>query len=315
MPSNDQDYHCYAVRRLNPFRGVIQILQSHECRAISVNGSHWEIQIKAIKPDDLWGSESPGEPIYRYIRFGTWTEATGLKQVPAHPFLDLTKMFEKSEEIIQQLQTAIQQLPFPLEDNYEQWLLDGEQRMPLALLQSVVSADEMPLHIGHSWIAADTSSKDFPSPTADQEHPPHPKDTNPHPHLSALTNIMRNKAGHALTQWFKRAADGSGAALPLDKFPELNGRILPTEQFPELLIGSHNGNTYEQALISDYLHWQSPLLLTLQQLSKTTRAELEIHAAQQALYVSELWRIYPETINPDFINTARVEARLRTASS
>ena len=315
MSNSETDRHCYSVRRLNPFRGVIQIANIEECRAISIDGVHWEVQIRARQPDDLWGGESQGEPVYRYIRFGTWSEKSRLNRIPAHPLLDLKQMFIKAEEVIELLVSEKSNLPFPLKDNFELWLLDGQQRMPLALLQSAVTADEMSLYTDHKWLAAEMDSHDFPSPTADQEHPPHPKDTNPHPHLSALTNIIRDNAGHALAQWFERTTDGTGHGIELLGFEELTGRVLTDNQFPELLIRPHRTDCYEEALIEDYFSWQSPILLTLQSLCDKTRSELELHATHHALRVNELWRLYPKTIDTNFINKARVEARIRTATA
>ncbi|MCG8427169.1 MAG: hypothetical protein MI754_07430 [Chromatiales bacterium] len=303
--------HCYAVRRLNPFRGVVQIIQIDDCRAISTTGEQWEIQVKVKQPEDLWGGESKGEPIYRYVRFGTWTKKSGLEQVPAHPLFDLTLMFKKADEVIALLQPALTELPFPLRDNFELWLLDGQQRMPLALLHSVANPEQISLYNSHKWVATEGTDGDFPSPRADQERPPHPKDTNPHRHLSALTSIIRDNAGHALAQWFERQQDGSGEAIELSNFEELSKRTLPTGAFPELLIRPHRDDAYEHALISDYLAWQAPQLLTLQHISDRTRSELEQHALNRAIEVDNLWKLYPKTIDPNFVNTARVEARLR----
>jgi hypothetical protein len=315
MQISEIDHRCYAIRRLNPFRGVIQIIQIDACRAISIDAERWEIQIRAKQPDDLWGGESAGEPVYRYIRFGTWSPGKGLNKVPAHPFLDLSQMFRKADQIIALLESEQSNLPFPLQDRFELWLLDGDQRLPLALLHSAVSIEETTLYNGHKWVAAEPTSSDFPSPVADQEHPPHPKDTNPHPHLSALTNIIRDNAGHALAQWFVRAADGSGTGMALPGFEQLSNRTLPAEQFPELLIRTHRNNRYETALTHDYLKWQAPLLLTLQGLSDQTRRELEQHAISQALQIDALWRLYPNTVDREFISRARVEARIRTATA
>ncbi|OOZ36885.1 hypothetical protein [Solemya velesiana gill symbiont] len=71
MSNSEEVVRNYSVRRLNPFQGVIQMLHTPSGRAISLDGFHWELQIQSKRPDDLWGADSPGEPVLAYLRFGT----------------------------------------------------------------------------------------------------------------------------------------------------------------------------------------------------------------------------------------------------
>ena len=41
--------HCYAIRRVNPFRGVMQVIKAEEGRALSCNGIVWEILVRATQ--------------------------------------------------------------------------------------------------------------------------------------------------------------------------------------------------------------------------------------------------------------------------
>ena len=47
-----------ALRRLDPFRGVIQLVIAGSARAASSDGWNWEIQVYADRPGDLWASEA-----------------------------------------------------------------------------------------------------------------------------------------------------------------------------------------------------------------------------------------------------------------
>ena len=306
-----KNHHCYAVRRLNPFQGVIQIIQSETARAISQDGTNWEIQIKTMRPDDMWGAPSTGEPIKQFLRFGNWSSARGLSRVPAHPLLDLTEMFSEAEALISVIKKKLENLPFTLEDRYELWLLDGLQRMPLALISSTTSPYGLQTKKAKQWRCGDRSSRDFISPEWDENNPQHPKDTNSHPHMSALERQVRIEAGHTLCQWFVRSESGEGTGLAIPGFTELSGRKLDMQSFPETLL---RYESCDSDLVSSYLSWISPYLLTLQQLSDKSREMLEQQARKRAVLVDCNWKLYPKVINPAFIDAARVEAQLRQIS-
>lgn len=303
---------CYAVRRLNPFQGVIQLVQTAHTRAISLDGSHWEIQIQAQKPDDLWGGVSPGNTVTQFLRFGTWSLTDGLRRVPAHPLLDLTAMFHQAEALIAILEECQQNLPFALQDRFELWLLDGTNRTPLALLSSATEYKQPPQHptIGR-WHCADRSSKDFSSPKTDEAHPPHPKDTDPHPHMSALERLIQIESGHTLAQWFERDSTGAGNGLPVAGYESLSDRQLPDSAFPELLLRQEWEADCDSALVEDYLNWLSPYLLTLQNISDQTRKKLEPLARSRAILVNDNWTLYPKVIDHAIIDAARVEVQIR----
>jgi len=56
-----------------------------------------------------------------------------------------------------------------------------------------------------------------------------------------------------------------------------------------------------------------PLLLTLPDLDRDTRARLERAAVKRPTLVADLFRLYPEVVDADIVTRARVEARLRRA--
>lgn len=305
-------YQLYSVRRTNPFVGVIQVIEEENCRSLSLDGINWEIQIQAERPDDLWGAVSQGEVKREYIRFGTWSDAEGLRSVPAHPFLDLTMMRKEATGLIKLIQRHHKEIPFALADRFELWLLDDKDQMPLVLLASKTRLPDDPRRQPRvHWVCSERTGTDFASPECDKGHPPHPKDTNPHPHMSALERLVMIESGHGLTQWFKRLPSGEGIGLGVEHHEKLDNRHLEAEQFPELLIREQWADCYDQALVADYLAWRSPLLLTLQNISDQTRQGLEQQATAYALEVDSLWVLYPKILSDIFLNTARVEAKLR----
>jgi hypothetical protein len=76
----------YAIRRVNPFRGVMQVIEAEEGRALSCNGVVREILVRAWQSD---ARERPGRDSQRkiYFRFGMWSMDDGLLQRASSPVL------------------------------------------------------------------------------------------------------------------------------------------------------------------------------------------------------------------------------------
>ncbi len=140
-----------ALRRLAPFRGVIQLVVAGPARAASSDGWNWEIQVYADRPLDLWASEG-GPRQQGLFRFGRWSPERGLEQVPVNPILDNARIIPAAERLLGQLEAARSGLPFPLADRWEQWLLDRAGQ-PLALLASSVEAPRANTDDAASWRA------------------------------------------------------------------------------------------------------------------------------------------------------------------
>ncbi|MES9936514.1 MAG: hypothetical protein ABW153_08725, partial [Sedimenticola sp.] len=233
----------------------------------------------------------------------------------AHPFLDLTGMMRTAEALIGQLKSETLSTPFLLVDRFELWLLDKKQRLPLALIASSTVPPNRSIQAPGAWECADKVHGDFDSPNADDARPSHPVESDPHPHISALERAVRAEAGDGVSQWFERLPDGDGIGLAHPGKEELNGRLMKRERFPELLLREKWSNRHDHLLVADYLAWTSPVLLELQQLSNETRQRLEQSAQRHALEVDANWRLYPEIIDQGFLKAARVEARLRNATT
>ena len=57
--NTERELLCYALRRLNPFLGVVQVVETPSGRASSSNGLVWDVQILTEGPAD-WGSLGSG---------------------------------------------------------------------------------------------------------------------------------------------------------------------------------------------------------------------------------------------------------------
>jgi len=58
------EVRAYAVRRVNPFLGVLQVIETPGGRAISSNGVVWEIELRTER-SGMWGSpnRNTGSPV------------------------------------------------------------------------------------------------------------------------------------------------------------------------------------------------------------------------------------------------------------
>lgn len=314
MENDSRDFSCFSVRRLNPFLGVVQIVQTSDSRAISVSGIDWEIQILAERPNDTWGAPSPVKPKRQFLRFGVWNRIDGLTGVPANPLLNLTQMIKAADRIIEILVIESERIPFPVNDKTELWLLDDKDQMPLALLASSTEATSISSHVVARWIC---SNKEFPSLQLHRQSKIQPESVNPNPNKSYLETIVHRRARQNVQRWFKRDVDGGGSSLICvsEHQSAAETRRLPAEAFPSLLLNSAWNDPLPQAVVSDYHAWLSPYLLTLQSLPDDLRVTLERKAVEQALAVNACWRLYPKIIDRKMIDTARVEARLRRSRS
>jgi hypothetical protein len=309
------DTDRYSLRRVNPFEGVVQVLERDAARAVSRDGVDWEIQVETESPNTLWGSLNAGKAVRRFFRFGTWSRRRGLWRVPVNPLLNVGEMIEESDALIAALQETLDQVPFPPADRFELWLLDA-QSLPLALLATSDDSHRIGDLRPQPWQAAPLPEHGFRSTVLDGEPLRAGEAENPRRHAAAVETLIRETAGsNQVQQWFERLADGGGRGLPHRVPAALVGRELPAGQFPELPWRMEWASDRDTALMTDYAAWCAPRLLTLHGLSDATRAELESAARRQAEAVDALFPLYPRILDRGLIDAARVEARLRRAAA
>ena len=289
----------YAVRRLNPFLGVLQVIESDQGRAISTDGVNWELQLYGERSVG-WGSLGTTKQLALY-RFGVWSEQEGLARFPSPPSVDRALAKAAGLALLEAARATYRLLPLPLCDRYERWLLDtSPEQRPIALLAAVSGAEPLALGRAPPWSCA-LGDETVMAPEQ----------------RSALETQVRARAGQSgRSQWFRREADGSGMALaagevmPGQRSETYGGRWLDAEAFPELLLREDWDDPGERRRVADYLAGIAPRLLMLP-LRAETRDRLERQAATQALAVDHFHRLYPRVMDEAWLVRLRVEAQLR----
>jgi hypothetical protein len=281
---------CYAQRLLNPFRGTLQVIRYAAAEAVSLDGVNWDIYV--ANESLLEGLAPSAHAQVSDIRYGNWSQARGLRRGPLYPSEDFRRMEALGDVVYGALRQWHTRVPFELSDHDEYWLLDAQAR-PLALLHSALDAlaTNAPAALWKPGIAAHERflSRCCPAGSSAADH------------LSDYINGLAGDRPEA--RWYRREADGSGIDLA-------SGNRRPAEDFPILCLRAVGHDADAAGLVADYLAWLAAWLLCLPDLATEQRQVLETQARAQAEIVDSLYRLYPEIIDAEAIQAARVEARL-----
>ncbi len=292
----------YALRQLNPFDGVLQVVESGQARAFTANGVLWRVQVQAERPEHTWRSDDH-RPLRQYFNWGLWSAERGMQRVTANPILDIGAMQQAADALIAVLPEQLTALPFALADRFEYWACDHRGR-PVALIASTAEADFACGSPAPAWCATAHAEHGFVSPALLAAGEPAHDGFSPRAHAQRLESAVRHQAQDRC--WIERLDDGSGRRLR-------DGVRLPAAAFPPLGLRNDWHDPLLSHLAADYHTWLAPLLLTLPDLDRSTRARLERAALERPTLVANLFRLYPEVIDADIVTRARVEARLRRA--
>jgi len=123
MPAKDNESPetgamSYAIRRLNPFLGVLQVIETEGRRAVSTNGVVWNIEIRAEHASG-WGSLNRNKTQVTYYRYGLWSLEDGLVSRPPASNLVNETFTRQSNSLIDCIRERLNQLPFKLEASLE----------------------------------------------------------------------------------------------------------------------------------------------------------------------------------------------------
>jgi len=284
------DIQAYAIRRVNPFLGVLQVIETKGGRAISSNGVVWEIELRTER-SGMWGSLNQYSKEAVYYRFGLWSAEEGLVNRPLAPHLDRDPLTIQCDTLIKCLEERLQYLPFKLVDNRELWLFDKEERQPIALLASLGPGTKPPSPEPKYWkscLGANGVASQYRYPVAND--------------LEKL--VERTASSNICKYWVDRDDDGSGIM-------ERNGETTKVNEFPSFLLTENWSNNEELILVQDYIAWIAPSLLSLQHLSEAERSRLESQLNVQAVSIEHHWHLYPETVDEKRLMAARVQCRLQ----
>ena len=278
----------YARRRVNPYRGVVHILDLGEAMAHTDDGLTWHLRAE------------DGQGLMRPV--GVWVEGEGViagTRIPG------------------ELIAALQQhppLPFMPADRMELWLLDKQRGLPLALLASELPSRFRHERIEPEWHPFTLSHTGFHSAAlARREERTGTSDSRHRDWLARMVNSAARP--YPAAQWFQRQPGGSGegrSGLRLDA--SWQQRALPAQDFPELLVRASWNNLLEQSVIKEYHTYLAPLLLLLPDLSDATREWLEEAACRQPAMLARIHRLVPRVLDRAGLNAALVAARLEVAA-
>lgn len=299
---------CYSQRLVNPFRGILSVVETEDADAVSSDGVHWALYIHGETEDVRMSDGSLRDVVLPDIKFGDWSARDGLKRSPVRNVADLDRLDAIGSHLLEAVKRAASDIPFPLRDQDELWLLDRDDR-PLALLCVAVNEGERETPQNLSWRPGEIAKARFVS-----DHELVNADAGRCAGLVVEDLINAACGARPRAQWFWRSSDGSGVGqdgVAIDS--AIMGRTLAASEFPPLLLGTAWAAPRERALIEEFLDWQAPWLLQLQHLSRDARARLEQLAARRPGEVAKCHRLYPEVIDADRLTSARVEAQLRGA--
>lgn len=278
----------YALRRLNPYRGVVEVVDVGDAEARSLDGVTWH-----LRADDGHGWVRP---------VGVWVVGEGVKAGVAHRYPALLAAL-----------AAMPPLPFPLADAVELWLLDKLTGMPLALLDAQRPDVHRHAPAELEWIPFALRYRGFQSATLAEREAGTRHGLRHRDFLQRIVNLRARP--YAAAQWFRRLPDGGGEGLTGYRLgPGWQGRSLIRAAFPELLVSSEWNSLLEKSVIADYHAWLAPFLLCWPGLSDATRAGLEAAAMRRPHWLAQVHRLLPEVRDRDGINAALVAARLEQAA-
>ena len=293
-PESDAEaVRSYAIRRVNPFLGVLQVIESRAGRAITANGVVWDIEVRT-EHSGGWGRLNQNNLQQVYYRYGLWSLQDGLVNRPLAPHLDTDPLKLQCISLIKCIQERIEQLPFGLEDSRELWLFDSANERPIALLASVTARDDLPTPEPRHW-SCYIGANGIPSQRK-------------YPDAHELEAQVKHAAGFNIHKhWITRQDDGSGIIDGSD-------RPMKAEEFPAFLLSEHWPEPIQRQRARAYFDWIAPSLLTLQGLSRNQRQGMEKSLSMQAESVEYHCHLYPSVISEKYLRAAIVQSRIQKAN-
>lgn len=302
------DARCFAVRQVNPFEGVLQVMELTGARAYSADGATWQIQVQAERPDHTWRSLGDAMPVRQFFNFGLWDAGGGLHRVPANPVLDIGAMSKAAGELTDNLCTLLDRLPFTLIDRYECWSVDRAGR-PVALLATTEDAAMIAGLRVSGWRATRRADCSFIAPSCTDQDAPAPGRPDNRGCAERLERIIRDRGPDKV--WFERL--GGRWARRVGPTGEPLGAA--TTALPPLVLDTESDDPAVRRLILEYVDWLAPRLLLLDPLDDELRGRLEQAACRRAAELEAVFRLIPRIIDAAALSAARVEARLRRAGA
>lgn len=272
----------YSMRLSPPFSGQVQIAETDNARALTLDGEVWELQF--IHKYVEQGGSGEHTPRRRHVRVATLRHGD-LENLVAKPNEQGRAVDARIVELAEALINI--ELPFPASDTFEYWLLDAEDGSPLAFLWSCSEESETVNYERRpNWTALPAIQ--MPIEKTDEEIRSGIPPVN-----ARLESLITARAGpNPKACWFDRS-HGAG------------------DSFPPLLVKEDWHEASEHDLCQRYLQRQAPRLLMLHNLQHVDRLRMERAAQSNVLELARFYPVYPDIADSVLMNTMRVEARLR----
>ncbi len=276
----------YSKRITPPYSGLVQIVETDQARAMTMDGMSWEFYFMHTLPGE---GDKPDRHYQRRYSPVALIDSREIKKIAEQSSEQNQQMDEHVLELIKFIASA--ELPFPSVDNYEFWLLDEEDNSPLALIFSCSDQDQMESFPNKTeWTA-------LPAAVMSIEKTAQELADGVPPVNARFEQMVAERAGrYPKAKWFRRHPG-------------------EPETFPPLLVREDWQQDDQLDLCRRYLLRQSTRLLMLHGLSQDVRRRLEKAAKQNVFETERFFACYPEVVDNKLMNTILVEARLRRDSS
>lgn len=272
------DTHCYSRRLLSPFHGVQQVISVSGGVAESMDGETWKLY---VADESIISHTGLSE-----VHFGDWDRRQGIQRSKIRGTAPFRLIETIGEHLLTALKSHADQVPFPFADRFERWLLHGEHRRPLALLDSALEDKSLSISDCPTWHPGGASSQDFRSEAGN---------------IDDLRGLIRQAAGRRpAAVWIERGPAGGVCE---------DGKRISAETFPPMLLSTDWPSTSAWRLVTDYLDWQAPWLLQLE-LETALRQRLEKAAWQRPRETGRVFRLFPRICDDRGLTVTRVKARL-----
>jgi hypothetical protein len=269
---------CYSRRLLSPFHGVQQVVSVSGGVAESMDGDTWKLY---VADEQIISHTGLSE-----VRYGDWDMRNGLQRSKIRGAAPSGLIETIGDRLLTALERYATQVPFPLADRFECWLLHGESKRPLALIESALETDNLPHVDSPTWYPGGNSGRSFHSAAGD---------------IDDLTSLIRKTAGRRpAAVWIERSTNEGISA---------DGKRFRAGAFPPMLLSTDWPSPSAWRLVTDYLDWQAPWLLQLQ-LDQGLRQRLEQAAWQRPRETERVYRLFPEICDDRGLTVTRVKARM-----
>ena len=274
----------YSQRLIGPFNGVMQVISIEHGDAESSDGVNW---ILYVKHDDIVSHPGMSE-----VRYGSWSLYDGLKLSMVRGTETNNIIDRVGEALVKAVENNAATATFPLNDNFECWLLT-EDKKPLVLIDSVSCEDDKQAISSISWHPGVSAYKEFHSEYGDAEK---------------LRTLINARAGsRTQTVWVQRAQSDNGCS---GDGITADGNVISAEVFPKRLLLEVWEDDSDKALVKDYLEWQAPWLLQLDHYNDDVRHTIELQAWLRPVLCAQQFRLFPKVLDEKQLKVTRVQARL-----